>query len=126
DVLTNINIPAFFAAHAAKGGLATLAVRDRDSSRKLVFDDKLRLQGRSTEEFSPEGTALAFSGYHIIDPKIFNFPTRSGKFSITDWYLDLCPQHQICAYPHDQDLWMDIGRLEHLDAAQQMMQSAKF
>jgi MurNAc alpha-1-phosphate uridylyltransferase len=121
DVLSDINIQNFLAAHQQNGGLATLAVRDRPGKRKLWFDEQYRLKGRYPEEGASEGIALAFSGYHIIDPNIFEMPTRSGKFSITDWYLDLCRQHPIYAYRHDEDLWIDVGTPEKLQQANDLI-----
>lgn len=121
DVLSDINIQNLLAAHQQKGGLATLAMRDRPGKRKLWFDEQLRLKGRYPEEGAADGIALAFSGYHVVNPEIFKMPTRSGKFSITDWYLDLCHEHPIYAYRHDKDLWIDVGTPEKLQLANDLM-----
>lgn len=115
DVLTNIDIELFAHAHHQLGGLVTLAVRDRASKRKLLFDQNARLKGRADGEL--KGSELAFSGYHIVDPKIFQYISRVGKFSIIDWYLDICEKEAIYAYPHQQDIWIDIGTVEKLEQA---------
>lgn len=114
DVLTNIDIPMFFEAHQRLGGIATLAVRDRNTSRKLLFGLEGRLQGRANGE---DGVKLAFSGYHIVSPEIFNYITRTGKFSIMEAYLDICQEHFIFAYPHQDDIWIDIGTVDKLKEA---------
>jgi N-acetyl-alpha-D-muramate 1-phosphate uridylyltransferase len=119
DVLTDIDIRLFAEAHKSRGGLATLAVRDRPGKRRLWFGQDMKLLGRFPEHGAEEGLGLAFSGYHIIDPRIFSMPTRSGKFSITDWYLDLCNNEAIYAYRHDEDYWLDIGSPEKLELANQ-------
>lgn len=128
DVLTNLNITDFFAEHRQSRRLATLAVRNRDSSRQLLFDATGRLCGRSNKKThtlelkyptDPENISeYAFSGYHIIEPEIFQLVTRSGKFSITDWYLDLCAEQDILAYVHNNDVWIDIGSMEKLQEAE--------
>lgn len=115
DILTNIDIEMFMQTHVQLGGIATLAVRDRNTSRKLLFDKDGRLLGRATGE--SEGFELAFSGYHIVDPKIFDHITRTGKFSIMDWYIDICRQEDIFAYPHQEDIWIDVGTVEKLEEA---------
>jgi len=120
DVLTNIDIELFLQAHLQLGGLATLAVRNRNTSRKLLFNHDGTLSGRANGDVKVNGYALAFSGYHIVDPKIFLYPTREGKFSIIDWYLDLCSSHKIYAYPHQDDIWVDIGTREKLEEANQV------
>lgn len=126
DVLTNIDIQAFRQYHDQHQGIATLAVRDRPGSRKLLFDTNDRLTGRSANGVETNQNAFAFSGYHIIDPKIFQYPTREGKFSITDWYLDICHEHPIIAYRHDQDIWVDIGSIEKLQEAERVYQKDIF
>lgn len=122
DVLTNIDIKLFFQAHQKLGGIATLAVRDRNTSRKLLFGQEGRLKGRAKGE---EGNGLAFSGYHIISPEIFNHITRTGKFSITDWYIDICKEQSIFAYPHSDDIWIDIGTAEKLNEANEVYEKMK-
>ena len=43
DILSDIGLRGLYQAHLASGALATLAVRDRQSSRHLLFDDAGRL-----------------------------------------------------------------------------------
>lgn len=125
DVLTNIDIRKFQAFHKGQKALASLAVRDRSGSRKLLFDENGLLKGRSSGLADEQGTQLAFSGYHVIDPEIFHHPTRTGIFSITDWYLDLCGQFPIAAYRHDGDIWVDVGNMQKLEEARSIYQDGK-
>jgi NDP-sugar pyrophosphorylase family protein len=60
---------------------------------------------------------FAFSGYHIISPELFKHNKREGKFSMIDWYLDVCCNHIIKAYPHNDDIWIDIGSIADLEKA---------
>lgn len=144
DIFTNINIDKLLHQHRENNALATLAVRKRKSSRYLLFDDDGILFGwenTKTEQFiiprkSPKkfiqnehGEAVlvqhplhefAFSGYHIIEPQIFNHITKSGVFSMTDWYLDLCKNNIIKNYIHNNDVWIDIGTIEKVQEANQI------
>jgi NDP-sugar pyrophosphorylase family protein len=138
DVFTNINLTGFYEYHQENKALATLAVRNRKSSRYLLFDDNDILFGwenvKSNEVKIPRKIPaeikaklkdfetyplheFAFSGYHIISPEIFKHNQRDGKFSMIDWYLDICNQHTIKAYHHDNDVWIDIGSPEELQKA---------
>lgn len=141
DIFTNINIDKLLNQHKNNNSLATLAVRERNSSRYLLFDDEGILFGwenTKTEQFiiprkSPKKYIqnehgddvlvqhalheFAFSGYHIIEPEIFNHITRSGIFSMTDWYLDLCKDNIIKNYIHNNDVWIDIGTIEKVEEA---------
>ena len=123
DILTNIDIELFAKAHQNLGGIATLAVKDRPSNRKLLFSKDGSLIGRADD--NAEGIALAFSGYHMINPDIFTHLTRQGKFSITDWYLDICQQEKIYAYLHPNDIWVDIGTVEKFNKANEVYQKNK-
>jgi NDP-sugar pyrophosphorylase family protein len=136
DILTNINLSSFYAAHENGNSLATLAVRQRKSSRYLLFDDEDILCGwkntKTNEEKVPRVSIhadlqeLAFSGYHIISPEIFKHCSRTGKFSMTDWYLDICSEHQIKAFHHDEDIWLDIGSVAELEKAGEVIKSVTF
>lgn len=141
DVYTNIHLTDFYTKHLHESPMATLAVRSRDSSRYLLFDDdgvlfgwenvkthEVKIPRKIPAELKQQLAAhetyplheFAFSGYHVISPEIFKNCHRSGKFSMTDWYLDLCVHHTIKAYPHDDDIWVDIGSLEQLQKANEI------
>jgi NDP-sugar pyrophosphorylase family protein len=55
---------------------------------------------------------FAFSGIHIIDPKIFDLIEEKGKFSIMTTYLNLMHNHQILGYDHTGDVLIDVGKPE--------------
>lgn len=126
DVLTNLNLQKMLAQHQAQNALATLAVRQRESSRYLLWDAEQRLCGwknvrtqeqrieRNAENLQP----YAFSGIHIIEPRLLSLlPQQQGAFSIIPAYLNIAAQEPLMAYPHDQDYWFDVGKPERLEAA---------
>lgn len=131
DVLSNINLHNMLDYHNQHQALATLATRKRESSRYLLFNENQTLCGwtnTKTNELKKVREATitnryAFSGIHIIHPKLLTLMTQDGKFSITTTYLALANQHKIVAYPHDKDYWFDVGKPERLDAATQFLAS---
>ncbi len=61
---------------------------------------------------------LAFSGIHVLSPRLLPLITDSGVFSIIDTYLRLAASgEKISAFRADQFYWRDLGRLEDLSAA---------
>jgi mannose-1-phosphate guanylyltransferase len=55
--------------------------------------------------------ALAFSGIHILSPRLLPLLTEEGIFSIIPSYLRLSAQGQkILAFRADQYYWRDLGR----------------
>jgi len=120
DVLSDLNIERLLKSHIEGEALATLVVRDRITSRYLLFDQTMqlcgwenrktgeRLNSRNEEEIIP----LAFSGIQIIDPEIFSLITERGTFSLITLYLRLATNHPVRGYLDDASYWKDVGKLE--------------
>ena len=127
DILSDIPLGEVYAAHEAAGDpLATVAVLDRPTSRKLLFDDA-GLLGRTDEGKgldlrvrAPVGevAAIPFAGIHVISPRIFGLLTERGAFSILDPYLRLAAAgERVLPFRVDGYTWIDIGRPEQLEQA---------
>lgn len=126
DVVTDLPLREMYDAHVQRGALATLAVMDRPTSRKLLFDDR-GLLGRTDERKGldlrvrpAEGPvhALAFAGVHVVSPDLFPLVTERGAFSILDPYVRLAGEGaRILPFRVDGSLWLDIGRPEQLAEA---------
>lgn len=126
DVLSTIDLKRMMRFHAEQGALATLAVQERKTSRYLLFDGHGQLCGRRAgEDGQPEMArpaaqvqALAFSGIHILSPRIFALLSAQGAFSIIAAYLRLAAQgERIAAFRADEYYWRDLGRPESVAQA---------
>jgi len=127
DILSDIDLKKMYNAHAASGAIATLAVRNRKTSRYFLFDKNNILCGwrnSKTEEeiikrqYSSELSPLAFSGIHIINPLLFRYFPGEVKFSMVELYLNMAPEEIIKGYDHSGDKWIDIGKPESLKKAE--------
>lgn len=117
DVYSELDLKALYDAHLAAGALATLAVRDRLSARKLLFDAELTLKGRGGGAAAAGLKAFAFSGIQVLSPAIFPKMTEEGVFSITGVYLRLAAAgEKIKGFEDKSPFWSDIGDLERLEA----------
>jgi mannose-1-phosphate guanylyltransferase len=140
DVISTIDLERMMRFHMAHGALATLAVQDRETSRYLLFDEHGQLCGRRTAS-SPNTEAgeaelvrsaeqpqpLAFTGIHIISPRLFAKMDEEGTFSIITTYLRLAAQGEsIVAFRVDECYWRDLGRRENLALATLDLSSAKY
>lgn len=127
DILTDLDLNAFIQIHQGKNDFATLAVSDRKSSRKLLFNSEMVLRGwlnvesgeQRLAEFNKGFKPLAFSGIHCINPRIFNKIKRTGKFSIMEEYLDLMHTEEIHGFEHQAHI-IDVGRPESVLAAEKI------
>ena len=123
DVISTIDLARMLQFHTENQALATLAVQERKTSRYLLFDQQLGLCGRRAGQdgkvelvrSSSETTALAFSGIHVISPRLLSMMAEDGVFSIIDSYLNLAARgEKILAFRADEYQWRDVGRLEDL------------
>ncbi len=130
DVVSSVNLADVVAYHLRKGALATLVVRQRETSRYFMFDKEMQLTGwkncTSGEEIvSSHGyshsTPWAFSGIQVLSPEIFSYISETGKFSITPMYLRLAQSHKIIGYPDLSNFWMDLGKPEQLAQAEKYL-----
>ncbi len=134
DVISTIDLRRMVRFHTENQALATLAVQARETSRYLLFDEQLQLCGRRSgreqkDELvrcSQPVQALAFSGIHVISPRIFGRMTEEGVFSIITSYLRLAALgEKILAFRADEYYWRDLGTPDNvLQAAQDVKQKA--
>jgi mannose-1-phosphate guanylyltransferase len=119
DVISTIDFARMLQFHKAHQALATLAVQTRESSRQLLFNAALQLCGRRiARDLAPEIVCpsdhcqmLAFSGIHLISPRLLPLLTEDGIFSIVPSYLRLAAHGQkILAFRADNYYWRDLGR----------------
>ncbi len=132
DVISTIDLRRMADFHRQSQALATLAVKGRQTSRYLLFDEHGQLCGRCAGEDGPvemvgvaaHPRALAFSGIHVISPRLLSMISEEGVFSIVPVYLRLAAMDgKIVGFPADEYYWRDLGRVEHIAQAEQDIKS---
>jgi NDP-sugar pyrophosphorylase family protein len=125
DIWTNLDINKMIRMHTANRAMGTLAVRDRPTTRYLLFNDHSSLCGwqnlKTGEEMlvhqeEKHLTPLAFSGIQIVSPGIFRYFPAHERFSLVELYLAAAATERIVAYRHDQDDWSDLGTPERINS----------
>ncbi len=121
DVNSDLDVDAMYRAHIRQGAMATLAVKDRVTSRSLLMNQEGLLKGwrdnRSGETIlvdpgQEELIPIAFSAVQVLDPEVFSLFPRQKKFPLMPFYLELARTRPIFLYRHDRDSWTDMGKLE--------------
>ena len=133
DIISDINLQELYRYHMASNPLATLAVANRDSSRKFLFSKSQRLIGwknlKTNEQIKPSNENVAkmqaFSGIHVINPLIFDLFAKSGPFSIVEVYLSLCPNYRIFGFDTSTCFTLDVGKVDSLAEATHFLQKPK-
>ena len=132
DVLSAIDLDRMLQFHRQSEALTTLAVQERETSRYLLFDAQNQLCGRraarhqepeivrspTANRSSSQPKAFAFSGVHVVSPRLLTRMTEEGVFSIITSYLRLAGEgEKILAFHADGYYWRDLGTAENLKQA---------
>lgn len=126
DVLTDLNLEDLMQFHYQYQPIASLAVSNRESSRKLFFDQKQLVGWKNFNSHETKGQTegelkeLAFSGIHIINPRIFKKMPTEGKFSIMETYMELMKDEKIYGYDHSGGIFIDVGKPESINEAEKL------
>ena len=135
DVISTIDLKRMVRYHSENRALATLAVQERETSRYLLFDGQGQMCGRRAGgDQKPEVVRpaervqmLAFSGIHVISPRLLDMMTEDGSFSIINSYVLLAAQgEKILAFRADEYYWRDLGRPENITKAEQDLKDNLF
>ncbi len=119
DIYTTLDLNELYNFHLKNKSLATLVVKNRETSRNLLSDNRSCLAGwhdnRSGEtilcrNYKEDLRPVAFSGIHVIDPVITELLTEQDPFSIIKAYLRIAEEKDIRLYRHDNDTWIDMSR----------------
>lgn len=126
DIVSDINLGDMLNYHNAHKPLCTLAVREINSYRYFLFNDKDELCGwrndktgeerisKHAETYTPRG----FSGIQIMQPEALQYLPAKNIFSLVEFYLQLARDKQLLAYNHEKDFWSDAGSVAELEKLQ--------
>lgn len=125
DVDSDINIGLMYEHHLKHQPLATIAVKERKTSRPLLFDEKNNLAGRVIENkeyiYGKRSGGLkssAFCGIHIISCGIFTLFPNENKFDIISFYMNMVKAgEKISGYDIEDCYWKDLGSAKNLGLA---------
>ncbi len=129
DIISNVDFKNLGHQFLDSQDDAWLLTQERNSSRKLLFDDDNRLIGWTNKAFDQfkwvhdsfgQYQEMAFSGLHFFRSDLF------GEFelkqqSVIDLYLDLAKRNRIVSKPIQPDYWFDLGKPEQLLAAEDFL-----
>ena len=136
DIISNVNLREMATQFIDSKDDAWLLTQDRETNRKLLFDDANLLVGwmnKVEERFKwvdesksalrraqgplPFYKEMAFSGLHLFRSDLFAEFEEKPQ-SVIDLYLDLAKNNRIISKPIQPDYWFDLGKPEQLQAAE--------
>ena len=123
DIISDVNLKSHYQRFIQSGDDAWLLTQDRETARKLLFNNENQLIGwknKNTGQFKWVNNATenykerAFSGMHIFKPTLFaDFEKK--PVSVIDLYLNLAQRKQIISKEIQANLWFDLGKIEQLE-----------
>ena len=124
DILSDLDLRQLIAYHEKHEALATLAVRQRETSRYFLFDSDMNLCGwrnnKTGEEIRSKAAdtyaPYAFSGIHIVRRELIDLIPSAEKQSITPIYVDLARNHKLKGFLHNEGHWKDMGKIEDFNS----------
>jgi len=121
DIISSIDLNLVIQQHYKSDSYATLVVKDRETSRKLIFDkQQMQLSGwinyRSGEKIicreAAESLELGFSGIHVVKREILGLIPPNKKVSFTPFYLEIAKEYPVIGYLDEKSEWKDMGKIE--------------
>ena len=133
DVLTNVDLKGFYDDFLDSDDAAWLLTQERNSKRKLVFDDTDNFLGRfntETNEYDGEGAIptnsklLSFSGIHLFRPQYFK-DFKVEPCYVFKLYKQIAENHRVTSKLIHPDYWFDLGTQEQLKNAELWLSSRR-
>ena len=131
DIISNVNFKALGQQFLKSGDDAWLLTQERETKRKLLFDNENQLVGwtnKAEGQFkwakSPcsDYNEMAFSGLHFFRSDLFaEFDLKPQ--SVIDLYLKLAQTNRIVSKPIQPGYWFDLGKPEQLLIAESQLKS---
>ena len=133
DVLTNVDLKGFYNGFCNSNDAAWLLTQERNSKRKLVFDNQDNFLGRYNSEtkdydgkdaIPSDCKLLSFSGIHIFKPKYFkDFEVKPCY--VFGLYQKIAENHRVTSKLIHPDYWFDLGTQEQLKNAELWLSSRR-
>lgn len=133
DVLTDVDMKGFYDNFCRSDDAAWLLTQERNSKRKLVFDNHDNFLGRfnnETDEYDGDGALpndcklLSFSGIHLFKPEYFkDFEVKPCY--VFGLYQKIAENHRVTSKLIYPDYWFDLGTQEQLKNAELWLSSRR-
>jgi NDP-sugar pyrophosphorylase family protein len=119
DLLTDVDFAAMIAFHRENRALATVGIYDRDLKIDLGV---IEVDGSSHVTGYIEKPVYHFKvsmGIYVLEPAVLRYVVAGKKFDLPDLVHCILSDHGRAFAYHHRGYWLDIGRLDDYERAQQ-------
>ncbi len=115
DILTDLDITKAYEDHLRNANMATLVLHDYEPFNQIQIDKQMNVLDIASKNLAGR---LAFTGVHVIDPKLLDYIPENQFFNIIDCYRTLIQAGKpIRAFVSNGHYWRDIGTIESYTSA---------
>ena len=110
DILTDIDLTLACEAHLKEGALATMVLHDCTPFNQILIDEEQNIRDIAVKELPGR---LAFTGIHIMDPRLLSRIPDGVFSSIIDCYRGIMGREgTLKAWVCSGHCWRDMGTVE--------------
>ncbi len=125
DILTTMDYAGLVAFHKSRGGILTIGVH----KKKVAIDlGVLEMDGEgflTNYVEKPQKEYSVSMGIYVYEPEVLKYIPKNGYFDFPDLVLKLLESgERVAAYPCNE-FWLDIGRHEDYERAQEVFENMK-
>jgi len=119
DILTDINLAAVSRVHQTSGALVTLVLHDWEPFNQVQVDEQWNIMDIARRNMPGR---LAFTGIHVLDPKVLSYIPKGVFSDIIERYRELIRQREpVRACLVTGHYWRDIGSMKsYLEANREL------
>lgn len=131
DVVADISLNNFVEIAQKDEADAMLLLKERDSSRKLLFDNEMQLKGwhhlmKNEYKFVKNApkplNEYAFSGIHFMKKHVLN-DYEPKVMGFVELYLDLAEKHKVKGLLRNEGYWFDLGKQDEIQLIEEQLLS---
>lgn len=131
DIISDVNLNEITQQFIDSGDDAWLLTQNRETTRKLLFDENSQLVGwknKAEERYKwVNGICdgyheMAFSGMHVFRSDLFS-RFEEKPMSIIDLYLQLAQKKRVVSHPINPNFWFDLGKAEQMQSIEKQLKS---
>ncbi len=131
DVVSDISLSNFVEIAQKDNVDAMLLLKERDSSRKLLFDNEMRLKGwhhlikneyRFVRNAPKPLNEYAFSGIHFMKKHVLS-DYELQAMGFVKLYLDLAEKYKVKGLVSNEGYWFDLGKQDEIRLIEEQLLS---
>ena len=118
DILTKVDFSNVLDFHAAQNAFATMCAREHTIEIPYGVINADEFEFQSVDE-KPSVSYFVNAGIYVFDPDVIDYIPKNEPLNMTDLFKSLKEAHKMCCTYPLHEYWLDIGKKEDFERAQE-------